>query len=41
MLDVEDVDGASCAADDMKKVEVDNLAFGVESSQREEGRRGV
>ncbi len=30
MLEVEDVDGASCAVDDMKKVEVlDNLAFGV------------
>ncbi len=30
MLEVEDVDGASCAVDDMKNVEVlDNLAFGV------------
>jgi hypothetical protein len=30
VLEVEDVDGASCAVDDMKKVEVmDNLAFGI------------
>ena len=30
VLEVEDVDGASCAVDDMKNVEVlDNLAFGV------------
>jgi hypothetical protein len=30
VLEVEDVDGASCAVDDMKKVELmDNLAFGI------------
>jgi hypothetical protein len=36
--EVEDVDGASCAVDDMKKVEVltnDDLAFRVESGRRE------